>query len=175
MMMVFLAGGGLLSFDTGFAIWVLISMLIFLWIMGKYAVPPIVKALNDREQRIKDSLESAEKAIAKAEQISKDNKKAMREAEVKAQQIRKEAIEEAEILRSERIEKAKQEASKLLEDARNTIEQEKRRALIELRNEVADLAVQSASVILDAELDKEKNSKLVDEYINNLSEDEIGE
>ncbi|MEX0894281.1 MAG: F0F1 ATP synthase subunit B [Balneolaceae bacterium] len=174
MMTVFLAGGGILSFNTGFAIWVLISMLIFLWLMGKYAVPPIVKALNDREKRIKESLESAENAIAKAERIAKDNKKAMREAEVKAQQIRKKALEEAEILRSERIEKAKEEASRLLEDARNTIEQEKKRALLELRNEVADLAVQSASIILDAELDKEKNRKLVDDYIHKLSEDELG-
>ncbi|MEX0993892.1 MAG: F0F1 ATP synthase subunit B [Balneolaceae bacterium] len=174
MMAVFLAGGGILSFNTGFAIWVLISMLIFLWLMGKYAVPPIVKALNEREQRIKESLESAEKAIAKAEQISKDNKKAIQEAEVKAQQIRKEAMEEAEILRAKRIEKAKKEASKLLEDARNSIEQEKKRALTELRNEVADLAVRSASIILDAELDKDKNRRLVDDYISRLSEEELG-
>jgi F-type H+-transporting ATPase subunit b len=168
-MTVFLAGGGLLSFETGFAIWVLISMLIFLWIMGKYAVPHIVKALNDREKRIKDSLESAEKALAKAEKISKENDKALREAEVKAQQIRKEAIEEAELLRSERIEKAKKDASKVLADAKKTIEKEKQRALIELRNEVADLAVNAASIIIESELDKDKNRKIVNRYIDNLS------
>lgn len=163
------AGGGILSFNTGFAIWVLISMLVFLFIMGKYAVPPILQALNDREKRIKDSLESAEKAIAKAERISEDNKKALKEAEVKAQKIRKEAIEEAEILRAERIEKAKKEASKLLEDARKTIEQEKKQALSELRNEVAELAIKSASIIIEAELDQKKNKKLVDNFIGDLS------
>lgn len=168
-MTVFLAGGGLLSFETGFAIWVLISMLIFLWLMGKYAVPHIVKALDDREKRIKDSLESAEKALAKAEKISKENDKALREAEVKAQQIRKEAIEEAELLRSERIEKAKKDAAKVLEDAKKTIEKEKQRALIELRNEVADLAVNAASIIIESELDKDKNRKIVNRYIDNLS------
>lgn len=163
------AGGGILSFNTGFAIWVLISMLVFLYIMGKYAVPPILQALNEREQRIKDSLESAEKAIAKAERISEDNKKALKEAEVKAQKIRKEAIEEAEMLRTERIEKAKKDASKLLEDARQTIEQEKKQALSELRNEVAELAVKSASMIIGQELDQDKNKKLVDEFIGDLS------
>lgn len=163
------AGGGILSFNTGFAIWVLISMLVFLFIMGKYAVPPILQALNEREQRIKDSLESAEKAIAKAERISEDNKKALKEAEVKAQKIRKEAIEEAELLRAEKIEKAKKDASKLLEDARKTIEQEKKQALSELRNEVAELAVKSASMIIEAELDQEKNKKLVDNFIGDLS------
>ncbi len=169
MMYFMVEGGGILSFETGFAIWVLISMIIFLWGMGKYAVPHIVKALDDREKRIKESLESAEQALAKAEKISQDNDKALREAEVKAQQIRKDAIEEAELLRAERIEKAKKDASKVLEDAKNAIEQEKQRALIELRNEVAELAVKAASIIIDAELDKEKNKKLVEKYISNLS------
>jgi F-type H+-transporting ATPase subunit b len=162
------AGGGILSFNTGFAIWVLISMLVFLYIMGKYAVPPVLQALSEREQRIKDSLESAEKAIAKAERISEDNKKALKEAELKAQKIRKEAIEEAE-LRAERIDKAKKDASKLLEDARNTIEQEKKQALSELRDEVAHLAIKSASMILEEELDEVKNKKLVDKFIGDLS------
>jgi len=137
--------------------------------MGKYAVPPILQALNEREQNIKDSLESAEKAIAKAERISEDNKKALKEAELKAQKIRKEAIEEAELLRAEKIDKAKKDASKLLEDARKAIEQEKQQALSELRDEVAHLAVKSASMILGEELDEKKNKKLVDEFIGDLS------
>ncbi len=168
--MFFIAsGGGILSFNTGFAIWVLISMVVFLVIMGKYAVPPIMKALDERESRIKDSLESAEQALAKAEQISKDNQKALKEAEVMAQKIRKEALEEAELLRADKIEKARKEAVKIVEDAKRTIEQEKKQALTELRNEVAELAVRSASMIIDAELDQAKNKKLVDKFIGDLS------
>ena len=163
------ASGGILSFNTGFAIWVLISMVVFLLIMGKYAVPPILQALNEREQRIKDSLESAEKAIAKAEKISQENKQALKDAEIEAQKIRKEALEEAEILRTEKIEKAKKDAAKIVEDAKKTIEQEKKQALTDLRNEVAELAVKSASMIIDAELDQAKNKKLVDNFIGDLS------
>lgn len=166
--MYILAGGGILSFSSGFAIWVAISMVVFLFIMYKYAVPPIMRALDEREKKIKESLESAENALEKAEKISKDNEKAMKEAEVKAQKIRKQAIADAELLREERIEKARDEASKILEDAKNSIEQEKKRALSELRKEVADLAIKSASIILDAELDKEKNKKLVDKFISEL-------
>jgi len=170
MMFVLAAGGGgILSFNSGFAIWVAITMIIFLYVMGKYAVPLIMDALSERESRIKESLESAEKALQRAEQISKDNEKALREAELKAQQIRKEAIEEAEMLRSERIEKAKEEAAQILEQARTTIEQEKKRALLELRDEVARLAVQSASMILDSEIDEKKNSKLVANTIEDIS------
>ena len=169
-MIYLLAGGdGILSFNPGFAIWILISMIIFLTVMMKYAVPPIMKSLNEREAKIKDSLKSAEKALAKAEAISINNEKALRETEVKAQQIRKEAIEKAEVLRNERTAKAKDEATEIIEQAKNTIEQEKKLALTQLREEVARLAIQSASIILDEELDAKKNSKLVDKFIEDLS------
>lgn len=168
--MFFIAnGGGILSFNTGFAIWVLISMIVFLLIMGKYAVPPIMKALDEREKRIKDSLESAEQALAKAEQISQDNQKALKEAEITAQKIRKEALEEAELLRAEKIEKARKESAKIVEDAKRSVEQAKKQALIELRTEVAELAVRSASIIIEAELDHAKNKKLVDKFIGDIS------
>lgn len=168
--MIFLlaSGGGLLSFNTGFAIWVAISLVVFLLLMMKYAVPPIMKALEKREQNIKDSLESAERALSRAEQVTRDNEKALREAESKAQQIRKEALEDAELLRAERIEKAKEEADQLIERARASIEQEKKQAFVELRKEVAKLAVQSASIIIDSELDEKKNNKLVDSFLSDL-------
>ena len=66
-------GGGILNFNTGFAIWVIITLVIFLYVMSKYAVPHIMKSLDERRTEYKNSLESAEKAIAKAEQISEDN------------------------------------------------------------------------------------------------------
>ncbi len=163
------SGGGLLSFDTGFGIWVLISTLLFLYLMNKYLVPPIMNALNEREERIKDSLESAEKALAKAEAISRENEKSLKEAEVVAQKIRKEALEDAEILRSEKIDKAKKDAAKILEDAKTAIEQEKKRALTELQSEVADLAIKASAIIIRSELDADKNKKLVDSFINDLS------
>lgn len=169
MLLLAAGGGGILSFNGGFALWVALTLILFLWAMNKYAVPLIMDSLSEREDRIKESLESAEKALARAEQISQDNEKALREAEIKAQQIRKEAIEDAEMLRAERIEKSKEEAAQILEQARNTIEQEKKRALLELREEVAILAVQSASKILDSELDEEKNSKLVNNFISNIT------
>lgn len=167
-MLLLAGGGGILSFSGGFAIWVMITLIIFLAVMGKYAVPLIMDALQERETRIKESLDSAEQALNRAEQISKDNEKALREAEQQAQKIRKEAIEEAEVLRAERIEKSKNEAEQMLTQARETIEQEKERAMMELRDEVARLAVQSASKIIDSELDEQKNSKLVDSFIQDI-------
>ena len=167
-MLYLLASGGLLSFNTGFAIWIAISLVVFLLIMMKFAMPPIMEALEGRETKIRESLEAAEVALAKAEAISKDNEKALREAESKAHQIRKEAMEDAERIRNERVAKAKDEAEQIIEHAKADIEQEKQSALEALRKEVANLAIQSASMIIDAELDAEKNQKLVDNYINDL-------
>lgn len=168
-MLYLLAGSGLLSFNTGFAIWIAISLIIFLLVMTKYAMPPIMAALEGRETRIRESLEAAEVALAKAEAISKDNDKALREAEQKAHQIRKEAKEEAERIRTERIAKAKDESEQIIEQAKSDIKLEKQSALLALRQEVARLAIKSASLIIEAELDEEKNKKLVDNYIDDLS------
>jgi F-type H+-transporting ATPase subunit b len=168
-MLYLLASGGLLSFNTGFAIWIAISLVLFLLIMMKFAMPPIMQALEGRETKIRESLEAAEVALAKAEAISKDNEKALREAESKAHQIRKEAMDDAERIRNERVAKAKDEAEQIIEQAKADIEQEKQSALVTLRKEVANLAIQSATMILDAELDVEKNQKLVDNYINDLT------
>ncbi|NBW70200.1 MAG: ATP synthase F0 subunit B [Bacteroidetes bacterium] len=168
-MLYLLASGGLLSFNTGFAIWIAISLVVFLLIMMKFAMPPIMQALEGRETKIRESLEAAEVALAKAEAISKDNEKALREAESKAHQIRKEAMDDAERIRNERVAKAKDEAEQIIEQAKADIEQEKQSALVTLRKEVANLAIQSATMILDAELDVEKNQKLVDNYINDLT------
>ena len=168
-MSILLAGGGLLNVDFGLAFWILITFVIFLALLRVFAWEPIMNALERREQSIKESLEAAEKAMEKAEQISKENDQALKEAEQKAQRIRKEAIEEAEELRRKRIEKSKKEADDMLEQARDTIEREKKRAMQELHDEVARLAIESASRIIDAELDEQKNRKLVNEYIQDIS------
>ncbi len=159
----------LLDVDFGLFAWILITFLLFMFILAKFAWKPILNALKERESSIKDSLESAEIAMEQAKKISADNEKAMKEAEQKAQEIRKQAVEEAEAIRQERIEKSRKEAEAMLEQARETIEQEKQKALVELRKEVADLAVQAASKIIESELDDKKNKKLVDEYIQDIS------
>lgn len=158
-----------MDIDAGLFWWELIAFIVFIFILGKFAWRPMLNALQERENSIRDSLDAAENAMNKAEKISKENDAALREAEIMAQKIRKEAVEEAELLRVDRIEKAKKEADELVEHARNTIEQEKKRALIELRKEVADLAIRAASTILDAELDAEKNRKLVNNFLKDLS------
>ncbi|MGA1645872.1 MAG: ATP synthase F0 subunit B [bacterium] len=118
---------------------------------------------------MRESLEAAEKALAKAEEVSKNNEAVLREAEAKAQQFRKDAVKVAEVLRADRIEKTRLEAEKLLSDARATIEQEKKQALAELRKEVTSLAIEASTKILKENMDTEKNQKLINTFVDDLS------
>lgn len=167
--MNFVLAAGLLDVDPGLFVWILITFTLFILAFSKFAWKPILGALQQREQSIKESIEAAEVAIKKAEQIFKDNEVALREAEAAAQRIRKEAVEEAEVLRLDRVEKTKEETSRMLDQARATIQAEQKKALEDLRNEVADLAIKSARLILDAEIDETKNRKLVDNFIKDIS------
>lgn len=160
--------GSIVDVNPGVVFWTVVTFIVLLLVLKKFAWKPLLGALEERENSIKDSLEAAERAMQKAKKVTQENEAALREAELMAQQVRREAIEEAELIRAERIEKAKDEADQLLEHARNTIEQEKKRALLELRDEVAKLAIQAASAIIDTELDAEKNKKLIDKFIKEL-------
>ena len=159
----------LVNVDPGLFIWTAVIFFSFLLILAKFVWKPLLGSLQQREQSIRESLDAAETAMKKAEQVSKANEDALRQAEAVAHSIRKEAMDEAEKIRAERIEKAKAEAAALVDAAKTAIDQEKKRAIEELRNEVADLAILSAKKILSAELDEKKNRALVDGFIKDLS------
>ncbi|MEN9839650.1 MAG: hypothetical protein RL177_1129 [Bacteroidota bacterium] len=159
----------LVNVDPGLFIWTAVIFFSFLLILAKFVWKPLLGSLQQREQSIRESLDAAETAMKKAEQVSKANEDALRQAEAVAHSIRKDAMDEAEKIRAERIEKAKAEAAALVDAAKTAIDQEKKRAIEELRNEVADLAILSAKKILSAELDDKKNRALVDGFIKDLS------
>jgi len=159
----------LVNVDPGLFIWTAVIFLSFLLILAKFVWKPLLGSLQQREQSIRESLDAAETAMKKAEQVSKANEDALRQAELVAHGIRKDAMDQAEKIRAERIEKAKAEAAALVDAAKTAIDQEKKRAIEELRNEVADLAILSAKKILSAELDEKKNRALVDGFIKDLS------
>ena len=169
MISVIIASGGLLSIDIGLFVWIFITFTLFVVVFAKFAWKPILGALQDRENNIKESLEAAQVALKRAEQVSKDNETALREAEIAAQKIRREAIDDAEKARETIKIKAKEDADKLIAEAKSAIEKEKKQALLELQSEVAELAMSAAKIILDAELDEVKNKKLVENFIQDLS------
>ena len=159
----------LLSPDLGLIVWIGITFLILLVLLRKFAWGPITTALSQREQTIAESIAQAEKALTEAKQLQADNDKARREAETQAQSILREAREEAERLRSEEVDKTRDQIQQMQESAQAEIAREKQSALDSLRTEVADIAVQAAERILRENLDADRQKKIVNDFLGDLS------
>lgn len=159
----------LLSPDAGLIFWIAVTFGLLLVLLRKFAWGPITSALSQRETTIAESIAQAEKALAEAKQLQADNTKARREAEAQAQAILREAREEAERLRGEEVDKTRSQIQQMQDAAQAEIAREKQSALDSLRAEVADLAVQAAEKILRANLDADRQKKIVSDFLGDLS------
>ena len=160
-----LLAAGLLEPASGLIVWKVLAFGILLYILYKYAWGPITESLKEREEQIDHSIRRAEKALAEAKEIQKQNQKDRREAEQKAQRILREARESAESLREDEMEKTRKKIRQMQDQAQAEIEREKQGALQELRDEVADLAIEAASKILKEDIDSKRQRQLVDPVV----------
>lgn len=158
----------LLAPNLGLAVWIGLTFLLLMILLRKFAWGPITSSLLERETRIQDSIDQAEKALAEARAVQAENTRARREAEADAQRLLRESREEADRLRSEEVEKTRAQIQHMQEQAQVEIEREKQSALNALRQEVADLAIGAASKILHANLDADRQKKLVDDFLGDL-------
>jgi len=158
----------LLEPHTGTIIWTIITFVLVMVILKATVWKPVLAALDERERRIADALEGARKAREDAEATLAEHRKRLEQAEDEARQVLREAREAADKVRQELIVQARAEAQTALEQARRSIDSERRTAIAELRREAADLVVQAAGVILDANLDDERNRRLVDAMISGV-------
>lgn len=159
----------ILAPNVGLIFWIAITFGILLIVLRKFAWGPITSALTDRESSIQDSLDQARNALAEAKAVQADNTRARREAEADAQRIMREARDAAEKLRSEEVDKTREQLRELQEQAQADIEREKQNALTTLRDEVAHLAVDAAGKILRDTLDADRQKKIVDDMLGDLS------
>jgi F-type H+-transporting ATPase subunit b len=166
---IILLSGGLLNPNPGLIFWTAVTFIIVLLLLKKIAWGPIISALEEREKGIQSAIDRAYTAKDEAESILKKNKELLAKADAEADKIIREGKEYAEKLRGDITEKAQAESKKMIASAKEEIEQEKRRALDVLRNEVADLAVKGAEKIIRTALDADKQKAIVDSMIKDLS------
>jgi F-type H+-transporting ATPase subunit b len=159
-----------LLFDTnpGLIVWTIISFLVLLIILAKYAWNPILKVLGDREDQIRTALEQAERARTEAAEMMKQNEKNLARAEEEYQKMIREGKAFAEKIKDEILVKAKQQAQQELKQAADEIQRNVEAAKLQLRSEVANLAIQATEKILEETLDETKRKKLTDSVINKL-------
>jgi F-type H+-transporting ATPase subunit b len=158
----------LLEINPGLILWTIITFVILVLLLRMVAWKPILSALNAREETIRDSLRQADLARAEAEKLQKKNRDMLLQIEREAQLRMKQAREQAEAEKEKMLESARQEIQRELNAAHQEIQMEKEQALAQLRNQVADLAVDAAGKIIDFVLDEKKQKKLVDDFILQL-------
>ncbi len=160
--------GGLLDIDPGLMIWTVITFALLLIVLGKFAWKPIIKTLQEREERIRGSLEQADRARREAESLMERNNEILARAELEAQSIMKKAQESAERLKSEIFKEANAKAAEFRNTAIQEMEREVTSAKIQLQREIADLAVQAAAKVIAATLSTDQHKKIVDDFIREL-------
>jgi len=158
----------LLAIEPGMLIWTFITFGLLLWLLKKFAWKPMLGMLEKRETKIREDLQRAEDARADGERLLAEHRKLLQNSELEARKILDEAKSSAESTRQSIVESAHEQARQMTAQAKAEIQREKDTALLQLREEVADLAIRAAGKILDTELDADKHRKLVDDFIGNL-------
>jgi F-type H+-transporting ATPase subunit b len=156
--------------DMGLTVWMTLVFLLLLFILGKYAWKPIMKALKDREESISNSLELAKQTQEEMKQLQADNEALLKEARDQRDDILREAKKMKENIINEARTKAQNEADKITESARENILNEKQAAIVELKNQVADLSIEVAEKILGRELsDPKSQQKYLEEELKDIN------
>ena len=162
-------GGSLLDVNPGLIIWTVITFVILLFILKKVAWKPILNSLDERETFIKDSLDRAEKARIEAEKLFEQNKANLEKADEEAQKVIEQGKEYAEKMKNQILDQSKDEAKKMIDVAKAEIERKNLEAFNSLKSQIAEIAISAAEKIIREDLDKAKQAKLVDKYIEDLS------
>ena len=157
------------EFSLGLFVWQTLLFVGLLFLLAKYAWKPILTAVEERENTIKDALDSAEKAKADMEAVQADNKRILKEARAERDALLADAKKASTQMINEAKEAAQFEADKIASAAQAAIEQEKNAAINELKNQVATLSIDIAQKVLQGELaDEKKQQALVEKLVNDI-------
>lgn len=154
--------------DPGLFIWTIVTFLVLLALLAKFAWRPLLQALESRQERIRNSLEDAERARQELERLQQESAKILQQARIEAESIVTQTRADAERLREELKQKAKDEADKILRNAQQQIQLQTRQAIQQIRHEVADIAVLLASKLLERNIAKEDNARLIDDTLKQI-------
>lgn len=154
------------DFSLGLFFWQTLLFVLLLLLLKKYAWKPMLTAVNDREEGIKNALDSAEKAKREMENLQADNQKLLQEARAEREAMLKEARDIKNKMIEDAKDQAKEEAGKLVAQAQASIETEKKAAIAELKAQVANLSIEIAEKVVREELsNKDKQMKLVESML----------
>lgn len=163
-----LAANPLIEVAPGLMIWTLLCFGLTFFVLRRYIFGPVQKAIDARRQRIREALEEADKARTEARALLEEHRKMIQEARGDAEQILAEARRVGESQRERMKEELDAERQRRLDDTTKQIEAETRRALEQIRAEVADLTVIATSKVTGKVLTDEDHRRLIDDAVGEL-------
>jgi F-type H+-transporting ATPase subunit b len=155
--------------DPGLFIWTIVTFLVLLGLLAKFAWGPLLQALEGRQEAIRRALDDAQQAKSELERLQRESAQIIAQARQDADAIITRSRADAEALRQELRGKARAEADGIVKNAERQIQAETARALQQIRHEAVDLSVAIASKIIQRNLTREDNERLIDDTLRNLN------
>ena len=160
----------LVQLDPGLFVWTILTFLLLLFVLAKFAWKPLLKMLNDREELIRSSLEDAEKAKEKLEKLNAEGEAIINQARSEAQSILSEGKAAVSKLKDETLDVAKGQAKQIASEAEKQINIEKDKAIAEIKSEVVNLSMSIAEKLINKNISPEDNKALIDESLSSVKE-----
>jgi F-type H+-transporting ATPase subunit b len=154
--------------DPGLFIWTILTFLVLVGLLAKFAWRPLLEALERRQATIAKALDDAKLAKQELERLQKESAEMMRQARVEAEAIIARSRTDAEALREELKQRSRAEAAAIVKNAEQQIQLETARAIQQIRHEAVDLSVTIASKILQRQVSKEDNEALIEATLKQL-------
>ena len=158
----------LIDVVPGLMIWTLVSFAITFFVLKRYAFGPIQKIIDERRQRIRESIEEADRAREEARKLLEQHRELIGQARGQAEQILADARRVADAQRERVKEEVEADRERRLEETRRQIGAETERALQQIRAEVADLALVAAEKVTAGALDAKAHRRLIDDAVRDL-------
>jgi F-type H+-transporting ATPase subunit b len=162
------SGSFLITPNVGLMVWTLLLFGISMYVLAKFVFPRISEALDRRQMAIEESIDAADRTRKEADNLLADYRERLKEARGQADEILQRARQTSETLEHDAEEEAKKRREQLLEQTRRDIEAETRRAIEEIRREVADLTVLATEKVTRKTLTDEDQRRLVEEALKEL-------
>ena len=159
----------LVQLDPGLFVWTILTFLVLLGVLAKFAWNPLLKMLRDREEFIRSSLADAEKAKTELERLNTEGQDIINKARSEAQTILSEGKAASSKMKEETLSSAKEQAKVILTEAEKQIQIEKDKAIAEIKSEVVDLSLSVATKLIKKNISREDNQALIDDSLKNVT------
>ncbi len=148
-----------------------VNLIILVLLMKKFLFKPVLNMLEARDKEVNEMYSKAETAQSSAEALEKEYNEKLSLAKEEASKIMKDAKHDATLRGEEIVGEAKKEASAILEKAQKEIQREKEAAIVEIKGDIANIAVDIAQKVIEKDLNEKDHEKLVEEFIDGWGED----